>query len=127
MLARAIVLLGLVGCAGPPEVGRFERTVELAPGELVEIQLAVTGDAELALRVTGDGRPVYWDLHRHDGDEVIIVDQGQGPAVDASIAVGQTDRYWFMVANQSGAPTTVDIEVDLSGAAAVEAWLFGRL
>ncbi|MFN7132698.1 MAG: hypothetical protein ACK4N5_11495 [Myxococcales bacterium] len=115
MRARLAVAAGLLACAacGPGTVDLHE-TWSLAPGVTAEVNLLMDPDTSAEARFQASG-VLAWDVHRHEGREVIVEQQGASDAGTLVLSTATGGKLSFAWRNGSAEPITLEVRVSGQG------------
>lgn len=111
-----LAVLVLAGCtSGPapaddraPVVHAGEHTVD--PGGFVEVNLAMNASAEVSASFEADA-PLAWDVHSHDGQRVLVHDNGTAANGTINLQAPEEGVYSLLWENRRDAATTVSVTV----------------
>ena len=97
--------------------GVFEWT--LAPGVVAEINVDLGDDGFMHADFDAAGIALDWDIHTHDGEQVVVLDSGKGVAGAAELHAPAAGLYSFYWRNGGSIDATLCVELTLDGTAAL--------
>lgn len=103
---------------GPPAI---TRTLTVAPGEVVELNLAMPAGATARATFTASG-PLEWNTHSHPGGELLTYTQGTDATGELSLSAEAAEVYSMMWKNTGTAPATLELRVTLAQGVTVDSW-----
>ena len=119
----ALAAVSLTACGGVDEIlpdasgARVEtRRVVLAPADVVEAGVAAGPGESFRIQLTAGEPTISWDIHRHDGDEIIVVEQGTDVAsLDHRFEPPARFDWAISIANGGDTDLAIDVRLELSG------------
>lgn len=91
----------------------------MVPGVGVEIDIDLGTDGWMGAAFEAPGTPLDWDIHSHEGDEVIIHDSGYSVAAFAQLTSPGPGIYSFYWRNTGTSDASLCVELSLSGEAGI--------
>ncbi|MFY0535642.1 hypothetical protein [Nannocystis pusilla] len=76
----------------------------LAPGKFAEINLDMGDGSSTEVTFETTGGPLEWNVHSHDGDNVVIHAEGTGTAGKVRFAAPRAGLYSYLWKNAGAAP-----------------------
>jgi hypothetical protein len=91
----------------------------MAPGVATEIDVDLGTGGFMAATFESPGAPLQWDIHSHEGDDVIVHDGGEDVSGFADFVAPAPGIYSFYFRNPGPSDATLCVELQLAGEAAL--------
>jgi hypothetical protein len=112
---------------GAPDAGPTAtetRQLQLTSGQFVEAEFVAGPDDQVHIVMTAPTADLAWNIHTHDGATVrTIIEEDNVMMVDYWFDPDAQTSWWLMPGNSGTATLTVDVTIELYGAATFTGWL----
>lgn len=89
--------------------------VTLEPGKFAEINLEIGEGGTTEVTYAGAGGPLEWNIHSHDGDNVVIHSEGTGTEGTLKFAAPRAGLYSYLWKNAGSAPVRLTTRFTSNG------------
>ncbi|MCY0986967.1 hypothetical protein OV203_07530 [Nannocystis sp. ILAH1] len=89
--------------------------VVLAPGKFAEINLDMGEGSSTEVTFEATGGPLEWNVHSHDGDNVVIHAEGAGTDGKVRFAAPRAGLYSYLWKNAGAAPVRLTTRLAATG------------
>lgn len=89
--------------------------VLLEPGKFAEINLEMGEGATIEVEYTGAGGALEWNVHSHDGDNVVIHAEGVGSEGKLPFSAPHAGLYSYLWKNASSTPVRLTTRLNSTG------------
>lgn len=94
--------------------------VVLAPGEFAEINVEMGGSSAADVVFQAAGGPLEWNVHSHNGEQVVIHAEGEGREGTLRFAAPGAGQYSYLWKNSGPASVRLTARLTAQGAVRVQ-------
>jgi hypothetical protein len=91
----------------------------MVPGVAAELDVDLGADGWMGAAFHSSGVALDWDIHTHEGDDVVVLDSGHDVSGFAELTAPHPGLYSFFWRNPGPADATLCVELSLTGDAAL--------